>query len=489
MCGVTGILHSNLSSNDSTLVDATYDVYRSLLKLQHRGQDAAGIVSYSSGDRKFYAHRELGLISKVFNQDILSSMKSNMAIGHTRYATTGGDKLNDLQPLLTGFPVGLSIAHNGNVLNYHELTRDFGASNLSHLLTSNDLEIFQNIWCRSFSLYKENFLGALFHGAEEIIKNVVGAYAIVGLVADKGLFAFRDPNGIRPLSIGQRNENGVLSWTICSETSSMNQLGYSFVRDVLPGEVVFIDKEGEIYSRVINHNENFSPCMFEWVYFSGAEASISERDVYSVRLELGRGLAKQISKQMESKKINFDIVCPVPDTSRTAAISLAEELGIPYREGLIKNRYSQRSFILKNDQERERAVELKLTPIISEIQNKDILLVDDSIVRGTTSLRIISLLKKYGAKSVTMAVTCPPIRSGCFYGVDFPDEKTLIAGKKNVDEIASDIGANHIEFLSEENLLESIGIKSACMACINGKYPTSTCGSEEFSTRRNELRV
>ncbi|OUR97331.1 amidophosphoribosyltransferase [Halobacteriovorax marinus] len=484
MCGVVGVLHSYLSND--VLVDAAYDVYRSLLTLQHRGQDAAGIVGYDFTTRKFHSHKDLGLVGQVFNEKVLSKLSGDMAIGHTRYATTGSDSKLDLQPLVTGFPVGLGIAHNGNILNYHEVSRFFSQDRGNQLLTNNDIELFQNFWCQSFSQYKDNFLGALIHGATEIVDKLRGAYALVGMVSDEGLFALRDPNGIRPLVLGQKREGNRLSWMVASETVSMNFLGFEYVRDVLPGELIFIDKKGELFSKILTKGHVAKPCMFEWVYFSGAESSIENQSVYGVRLNLGIGLAKQVKPFIESGEISPDIVCPVPDTSRTSAISLAEELGLPYREGLIKNRYTQRSFILKDQEARERAIELKLSPVVSEIQGKNILLVDDSIVRGSTSIKIIKLLKKYGAKEITLAISCPPLKHACFYGVDFPDPNQLVARNKTNDELAEYIGAKRVIYLTEENLKKGIGLEDVCMGCLDGEYPTPTDGSEEFKRRREE---
>lgn len=488
MCGVVGVLHSYLSSND-VLVDAAYDVYRSLLTLQHRGQDAAGIVGYNFSERKFYSHKDLGLVGQVFNEKVLNSLSGDMAIGHTRYATTGSDSKLDLQPLVTGFPIGLGIAHNGNILNYHEVSRFFSQTRGNQLLTNNDLELFQNFWCQAFSQYKDNFLGALIHGAREIVENLRGAYALVGLVSDQGLFALRDPKGIRPLVLGQKKVGNRLSWIVCSETISLNYLGFTYVRDVAPGEMIFINKSGELFSKVVCEAPKLKPCMFEWVYFSGAESSIENKSVYGVRLNLGIGLAKQVKPLIDRGEIKPDIVCPVPDTSRTSAISLAEELGLPYREGLIKNRYTQRSFILKDQESREKAIELKLSPVVSEIKNKNILLVDDSVVRGSTSIKIIELLKKHGAKEVTLAITCPPLRHACFYGIDFASEGQLVANGRTNDQIAKYIGAHKVVYLTNDNLKKSIGLSEVCAGCVDGNYPTKTEGSAEFKKRRNEYKL
>jgi amidophosphoribosyltransferase len=485
MCGVVGVLHSDLSSKNNAPADAAFDVYRSLLTLQHRGQDAAGIVSYSFESKRFSSHKELGLVGPIFNEAIISKLSSPMAIGHTRYATTGSDSSLDLQPIITGFPQGISLAHNGNIVNYHDIKKSLSLQNNTHLITNNDIELFQSYWCQAFVNCKDNFLKGLIEGAKNICENLMGGYALVGLMSDQGMFGLRDPKGIRPLSLGKKvNEHGV-SWILSSETIAMNFLGFEYVRDIEPGEFIFIHRNGELVSERIVKEKSYAPCMFEWVYFSGAESSIENKSVYSVRLNLGNELAKSIKPLLQNGEIKADIVCPVPDTSRTSAISLAEQLGLPYREGLIKNRYTQRSFILKDQRSREQAIELKLSPVLSEIKGKNILLVDDSIVRGTTSKKIIKLLKKYGAKEVSLALTCPPLKYSCYYGVDFPDANTLMAKGKNIEQMASAIEADNLVFINEEQLQKAIGLEDTCNACLNGNYPTNIEGHNDFIKFRN----
>ena len=279
------------------------------------------------------------------------------------------------------------------------------------------------------------------------------------------------------------------SYCVCSEAVTLNFLGYELVRDVLPGEILYITKQGELISNIADITNAVSvkkPCMFEWVYFSGAESVIAKKSIYATRLNLGKVLASEIKRD---HSLDVDIVVPVPDTSRTAAISLAEELDLPYREALIKNRYTQRSFILSGQENREKAVELKLSPVISEIRGKKILLVDDSVVRGTTSKKIINLLKKYGAKSVSLAITCPPLRSPCYYGIDFPSANQLVANQKTIPEIEEYLDANKVYYLSEDGLQEAIGLSSLCMACVNGKYPTSIEEGKRFALKREEQRI
>lgn len=490
MCGVIGIIASG-EGGGSGSASAAYETYRGLLTLQHRGQDAAGILSYDFEANKFSSEKDLGLVASVFNEKNLEGLRGRMAIGHTRYATTGSDSKVDLQPLVTGYPFGVGMVHNGNLVNYHELARKLTSKMGMQLLTNNDLEIFLAYFCRyagnpvSGAIKFDFELGV--SAAKKIVAEATGAYALVGLLAGEGLFGLRDPGGIRPLVLGRKERGpGEISYCLVSESVTLNFLGFEFVRDIEPGEFIFIDKNGVIHSEVCLEKQEVqkSPCMFEWIYFSGAESKFEGKNVYTTRLGLGKVLARRIQTLIDAGEIDPEIVCPVPDTSRTASISLAEELGLPYREALIKNRYIQRSFILNTQEARERAVELKLSPVRSEIEGKKILLVDDSIVRGTTSKKIIDLLKRYGAKDVTLAVTCPPLRYACYYGIDFPSPRELIAGGRNEEEIARFIGANRVIFLEQSDLYEAIGLPSLCMACLSGKYPTDVSAGEEFAKHR-----
>jgi len=489
MCGVIGVLKTQNAETISS--EAAYEAYRGLLTLQHRGQDAAGILSYDLIQNKFSTHKDLGLVAQVFDEKKLEGLHGSMAIGHTRYATTGKDSASDLQPLVTGYPLGIGFAHNGNIVNYFDLAKSIKSDLGQQLLTTNDLEIFLNIFCNEIKELKELNFNRLKNAADKVFKNVVGAYAVVGILASHGLFGLRDPNGIRPLILGRKKHEGQDSYdyALSSESHSLQFLGYEIVRDLKPGELIFISKSGEIYSHFFYAQKlKKATCMFEWVYFSSAESSIEDRSVYRSRLELGRILSNKVFKLIKEKKIKPDIVCPVPDTSRTAAIGLSEMTKIPYREALIKNRYVQRSFILKGQKEREKAVELKLSPVRSEIEGKNILLVDDSVVRGTTSMRIIKMLKQYGAKQVTLAVTCPPIRFGCVYGIDFPNPDDLIARNKSEEEIAKDIGADRVIYLENEDLKLAINKEDLCTACLSNNYPTTNKYNSEFSKQRQSLK-
>ncbi|MCR9206271.1 MAG: amidophosphoribosyltransferase, partial [Halobacteriovoraceae bacterium] len=395
----------------------------------------------------------------------------------------------DLQPMVTGFPFGVGMVHNGNILNYHSLAKKLGEDYDFQLLTNNDLELMLHLWCQKILEKRKNLKSPLEfehvkEAAKAIFEEANGAYALVGIMANVGMFALRDPNGIRPLVLGKREGAKGPEYCLASESLALNFLGFEFVRDILPGEVVLITQKGEIHSEVVGAAPKKAHCMFEWIYFAGAESSIEERSVYGSRLNLGRVLARKVKVLIDNNEIKPDIVCPVPDTSRTASISLAECLKIPYREGLIKNRYIQRSFILNTQDKREKAVALKLSPVLSEIEGKNILLVDDSVVRGTTSQKIIELLKRNGAKEITLAITCPPLRHGCFYGIDFPAETELIANGRNLEEIAKWVGANRVIYLDEEDVNEALEMKELCMACINNNYPTDVSEGKTFASKR-----
>lgn len=489
MCGVVGIIGSY--SPEKVPFWAAYEAYRGLLTLQHRGQDAAGVLSYDKDRKKFFGKKDLGLVSSALSQDDLEACTGNMAIAHTRYATVGTDGVSDLQPMVTGFPFGVGMVHNGNIVNYHSLAKKVGEEYDFQLLTNNDLELMLHLWCQKILEKRESLNSPLnFSHVKEAALNLFeranGAYAIVGIMANLGMIACRDPHGIRPLVLGKREGEKGPEYCLASETLALNFLGFDFVRDIKPGEVILITPKGELQSEVLVESNKRSHCMFEWIYFAGAESTIEEKSVYSSRLNLGEVLAKKVRKLFDNNEIRPDIVCPVPDTSRTASIKLSEHLKIPYREGLIKNRYIQRSFILNTQDKREKAVALKLSPVLSEIQNKNILLVDDSIVRGTTSKKIIELLKKYGANEITLAITCPPIRYGCFYGIDFPAEKELIASGRSHEEIAQWVGANRVIFLDEEDIHEALEMKELCMACINKNYPTDVSEGKTFATKRRK---
>jgi len=489
MCGIFGIIITD--NNYSRNHEAALEVYKGLLSLQHRGQDASGICSYDIKDNKFHIEKGIGPVSSIFTNTNLSNLVGKVSIGHTRYATTGGNDKENAQPIITGNASGVSMAHNGNIINYHRLKNDIKSKYGIQLLTDSDLELILQLW--TYYLTKDNNfqtnefsfeLGV--NATKNIFDKLEGAYSVIGILSDKGMFAFRDPNGIRPLVLGKKVlEDGTTKYTIASESCALNFLGYELVRDIKPGEFIYIDISGKIQNKIVKEEKKQS-CMFEWIYFAAAESKIENISVYTARLNLGKQLGIKLKNSLKQIDYKLDLVMPVPDTSRTAAISVSEYLSLPYREGLIKNRYIQRSFILNSQKKREQAVELKLAPIQSEINNKNILLIDDSIVRGTTSKKIISLLKKNGAKNIILGITCPPIKHPCFYGVDFPDECQLIANNKSQTEVAKMIGVEHIIFLDQKDIQNSLNQSNLCLACINKCYPTITDEGKNFTINRQK---
>lgn len=495
MCGVVGIIAPEDFNPRS--YHASRDVYRALLSLQHRGQDAAGILSFDPSNKMFACEKDLGLVAQAFNKDKLDRLSGYMAIGHTRYATIGTDGKGDIQPMVTGSPLGLGMAHNGNILNYFSLAKTLTHKYRRQLLTANDLEVLMHYFADYLLEKTGGFPNTttfefdnIKHAAARMFDTMNGGYAILALIADEGMVAMRDPKGIRPLVIGVRTEeDGSKVYCFSSETIALNYLGFDYWRDVEPGEVVFVAKNGTLQSAIARNEAEKAPCMFEWVYFSAAESVHQGKSVYAARLNLGTRLGAKAREAIMRGDIAPDVVMPVPDTSRPAAIAAADALKLPYREGLIKNRYVYRSFILNSQEKREEAVELKLSPIKSEIEGKNIFLIDDSLVRGTTAKKIVALLKKQGAKDVTIGITCPPHRYGCYYGIDFPDKTALAASNKTAEEIAAWMGASKVIYLDADDLREAIGVSKLCMACLDNKYPTAIEEGDDFSTQRQKAKV
>ena len=482
MCGVAGIIGSE---------QAAIDIYLGLSVLQHRGQDAAGICSFDSKvEPSLQIQRSLGLVSRAISAEGLNQLTGNIAIGHTRYATVGkkGDVRN-IQPMVTNFPVPLAMCHNGNLVNYFELKKELSQTDQFSPLTGSDLEVIMRVFNRSLMDQSSALLGhvteeSILSATQKVMDTCIGAYSVVGMISNRYLFGFCDPHGIRPLVFGRkRSPDGVIQHAFASEDNVLNFLDFETLCSVSPGECIIVDNLGHVTRKAIRP-KSLKACMFEWVYFAGAESKVRELPVYSARLELGRLLGQQVRDELMSMGHEIDFVSPVPETSRTSAIALSEVLQLPYRETLIKNRYIQRSFIMNRSSERSKAVELKLSPIRSEIEGKSILLVDDSIVRGTTLRRIIQIVRAAGAKKVFVATTCPPIRFGCFYGIDFPDPEQLVAKGRQIKEIESELGSDGIVYLDLESLKKSLGQDKLCLGCLTGEYPTGSLGSATFKEMR-----
>jgi phosphoribosylamine--glycine ligase len=457
MCGIIGVI-----SKDEEVFEP---VVVSLMSLQHRGQDACGIIT-NQGDELFIK-KEIDPVHRVFNEHDSHKLKGRMGIGQTRYATQGKGVLSDVQPLFTKTDPKIVLAHNGNTINYFELKEEYGKK----LETTVDTELILKIFADSYQKTKD-----FFAAAKEILEKARGAYSLIGIVAGKGLFAIRDPYGIRPLALGRKGS----SYMFASESVAFQVTDYEFLRDIAPGEAIFISKDELKMESEIILQKGKAHCMFEWIYFASPNSMIEGRSVYKARLALGELLSKHVDRD------NIDFIIPVPDSGRTAAIKLSEDAGIKYREGLIKDKYSQRTFIMSSQKLREKAVKTKLRPIISILKDKRVAVVDDSIVRGTTSKRIVETLKKGWVKEVTFISSCPPIRYPCFYGIDMSTTKEFIASEKSIEQIRKFLKADNLIYSTIDDLKNAIR-RDVCMACLTGAYPEPV--SDEQKERLSSQRV
>lgn len=444
-CGVFGIF-------SKTNIDVAHLTYYGLYALQHRGQESAGIAVCNEGEINL--HKGMGLVTDVFDTEILDKMPGNAAIGHVRYSTTGGSNVVNAQPIFSKFKLGsISIAHNGNLVNadvVRELLQDGGTV----FQTSIDTEVILNLIARNAKKGIENAVA-------DTIQAIKGSYAIVILTNDK-LIGVRDPNGIRPLCIGKFED----SYVMCSESCALDAIGAEFVRDVDPGEIVIIDKEG---IRSINFAEKTKceTCVFEYIYFARPDSVIDGISVYNSRELAGEQLFKE-------SPVDADIVIGVPDSGLAAAAGYAKASGIPYGIGLIKNRYVGRTFIAPTQELREKAVSVKLNPLKVNIEGKRVVIIDDSIVRGTTSKKLVDLLRKSGAKEVHFRVSSPIVKFPCYFGINISYRSELIGAQKTVDEIRDYIGADSLGYLSIGSLLKTLGEdKKFCLGCLKGVYPIS----------------
>jgi amidophosphoribosyltransferase len=467
MCGIIGIHGAKA---------AAPEVYQGLLLLQHRGQDAAGILSFESESAQFHLHKDKGLVAQVFNKENISYLPGRSAIGHSRYATLASKASHgqrDLQPMLVNYPHGLGLVHNGNVVNMDDLSEILKEKYHRIMLTKNDAETLLNLISTQLQdNISDSPLEQLKAASEKIFEDAQGGYALIGLWANGYMFGLRDPYGIRPMVLGKRIDiDGKVAHILASESNVLNYLGFEFIRDILPGEMVAIGMDGKVHSSHNSKPKAKSPCMFEWVYFATPESIMEGTPVYGARLNLGKKLGEKINLMIQAKKLEVDVVVPVPESGRIAAIALAETINRPYRELLIKNRYIQRSFILQDQESRTNAVQMKMMAISSEIKGKRVLIVDDSIVRGTTSRKLVEMLKQAGAKEVTFVSTCPPIKNPCYFGIDFPLQSELIAANLSEEAIADVLGANKVIYQDLEGLKEALNQEGLCTGCLNGNYP------------------
>jgi len=470
MCGIIGIYsHQPVAE----------DIYNSLIYLQHRGQDAAGIITCQ---QRFDVKHGLGLVQEIFNDRDVLAMQGNIGIGHTRYPTAGGNQLSDVQPIWLGSPRGIALAHNGNLTNYQALHRTLIHNQHRHLNTSTDSELLLHLLSDALhttvDVHNDGaiFFSELCDAVQSVFNQAEGSYSVVSVVMGKGLLAFRDPHGIRPLVIGVREDpDGQKDYVLASETTMFYALGFRSMGDVKPGEVVFINQSGQLFRQLIQ-SKTFSPCIFEYVYFARPDSILDEVNVYRARMRMGENLARRWKEKYPD--LLPDVVIPVPFTSNTAAMSFAHALGVRYSEGLYKNPFIGRTFIMSGGKKRSQQVRYKLTPQHIEIKNKKVLLLDDSIVRGTTSREIVTMMREFNAQSVYFASACPPLISPCLYGIDIPSSKELISANYTIDEMREHLNVDALLFQDEGDLVEAVTrkgnhqIKSPCMACMNGRYIT-----------------
>jgi len=465
MCGIIGIL-------DASGNPVFERLYRGMHSIQHRGQDAAGLLTFSN---RFHLAKGPGLIRDVFGAKEAKLLKGSIGIGHVRYPTVGGGSWEDAQPFWTSTPFGIGIAHNGNLSNFQFIKSHFRKVHQS--LINSDCDVEALLCLLGDELMKHNGSELtpekIFAAVDGVLKRARGAFSVVAIIADYGLLAFRDPYGIRPLILGSRSEsNGTHSFCFASESVVLDLLDYHGTSNVGAGEAVLIDKHGGVHRKVVRC-EKHSPCIFEWIYFARPDSFIDGISVYKTRQRLGEKLAMKWKKT----GVQADVIIPVPESANTAAMSMAGVLQIPYREGLVKNRYIGRTFIMPRDVSRGESVRLKLNTIQIEFKDKNVLLVDDSIVRGNTSRSIISIARKAGAKKVYMASYSPPLLHPCVYGIDMCTKKDFVAKDSNTDTIAQAIGADFVLYQDLFDMLEAAkegnsDIESYCSACFTGSYPT-----------------
>ena len=467
MCGIIGIVGK---------APVNQQLYDGLLVLQHRGQDAAGIVTCDGNT--FFMHKNNGLVKDVFQTRHMRSLIGNAGIAHVRYPTAGSSSAAEAQPFYVNSPFGIVLGHNGNLTNSDQLKQEMFRQDLRHINTSSDSEVLLNVLAHEIEKTSHNIIlnnDMVFDAVAGVHRRCKGAYAVVAMIANFGLLAFRDPFGIRPLVIGMAETEKGIEYIVASESVALDVLGFKMLRDIEPGEAVFIDMEGNLFSRQCAENAKLNPCIFEYVYLARPDSVIDGVSVYQTRLDMGASLAKKIKREWADKHI--DVVIPIPDTSRPSALQLGISLGLDYREGFIKNRYIGRTFIMPGQALRKKSVRQKLNPIGIEFKGKNVLLVDDSIVRGTTSQQIVQMARDAGANKVYFASAAPPVRFPNVYGIDMPSRDELLATGRTDDEICKEIGADALIYQDLDELVRDVKLSNPKIvdfdcSCFDGKYVT-----------------
>jgi amidophosphoribosyltransferase len=467
MCGVVGVVSQS---------DVASTIYESLTNLQHRGQDAAGIATCD--DRQIALVKDNGLVRDVFNAENVRKLKGKMGIGHTRYPTAGGDNKLEAQPFYVNSPYGIVLVHNGNLINTKHLRKELFEQDRRHINTGSDSEVLLNVLAHELQKRQEPELTVqmVFSAIRELNNRCIGGYAVIAMIPGHGIMGFRDPNGIRPLVLGHKIVNGKSEYMLTSESSVFAINGFELVDDVKPGEAVLINQDGNLIRQHCSEIKEHTPCIFEYVYFAREDSIIDDISVHKARLRMGEKLADNILRTMPNHGI--DVVIPIPDTSRTSAIPLAYKLGVKFREGFVKNRYIGRTFIMPGQEERVKSVKRKLNAIDLEFRNKTVLLVDDSIVRGTTSSQIIQMAREAGAKKVYFASAAPPVRYPNVYGIDMPAASELVANNRTEEQVEKILGADKLFYQSLDDLISACneGNKSITKfdtSCFSNEYVTS----------------
>src|SRR5471032_1400819 len=467
MCGIVGVV-SHQPVNQL--------LYDALLLLQHRGQDAAGIATNHSS--MFSMHKANGLVRDVFRTRNMRTLQGNSGIGHCRYPTAGSSSEEEAQPFYVNAPFGITLAHNGNLTNWEQLKEEMFKNDRRHINTDSDSEVLLNVLAHEIQKATTGIMidaDTIFEAVTVLHRRVRGGYAAVAQIAGVGLLAFRDTFGIRPLCLGINETEQGTEYLIASESVALEGMGFRFVRDIAPGEAVFIDADKKLHSRQCADNPSLNPCLFEFVYLARPDSVIDGASVYATRLKMGEYLAEKIKRQFKDGEI--DVVMPIPDSSRPADIQLALALNIEYREGFIKNRYIGRTFIMPGQAARKKSVRQKLNAIPSEFKDKVVLLVDDSIVRGTTSREIVQMAREAGARKVFFASAAPPVRFANVYGIDMPTRDELIATGRSDEEIAREIGADQLIYQDLAALIDDVSSVNPKVthfedSCFSGNYVT-----------------
>ena len=464
--------------------DVVEEVLTGLLAIQHRGQDAAGVVTF--GER-FQAKKGLGLVREVFRDKHLQRLRGHMAVGHVRYPTVGNGEDGDVQPFWLDFPVGVAIAHNGNVTNFQELKRTYFTERNTPLGSDCDLEAVLYVFADRLIKREGREVVAedIRDAVAEVFRTVKGAYSVVGTVAASGMFAFRDPFGIKPIIFGRRRTPEGTYYAVASESVVLDVAGYEVVRDLRAGEVLWIGPDRRPQFFQVGDSPH-RPCIFEYIYFARPDSVLDKVSVYEARLRLGEKLAQAWKKT----GLEVDAVIPVPESARTAAQTMAESLGVPYREGFVKNRYVGRTFIMPNDKERRDSVRHKLNPIRVEFEGKRVLILDDSIVRGNTSRQIVKIARRMGAKKVYLAAYSAPLMHPCPYGIDMSTKREFIARGRDAEGVAEDLGADFLLYQTIDDMVEGVSEAGAgidfCKACFDGHYPTGDITESMLADIENE---